>query len=210
MTSTGPKLKFVVKNKPRKLFWSCGPGSGPKGRLLSLRRDVTKLLRYERLDDLHYKRADEARQYAERLISLAVKYGDRHKPTMEMVDHWVLEKDLIHKLFKVLVPRYENYSESFCNVYSLPRDLPGTQTQWAILELKGNPWPPVLPKQRNFTNSLTNVLLNAAKKDYYEQKGKIVTSSTTKSDDADELSEPMEKVTIGKTIEIDGSKETPL
>lgn len=32
-------------------------------------------------------------------------YGDKHKHTMEMADWWLEDKSLVHKLFKVLVPR---------------------------------------------------------------------------------------------------------
>ena len=35
------------------------------------------------------------------LIAEAIKYGDRHRPTMEMASFWLTEKQLVHKLFKV-------------------------------------------------------------------------------------------------------------
>ena len=47
------------------------------------------------------------------------------------------EKDLIHKLFKVLVPRYQNYSTSFTQMWNLPIKYPGFGHQSAVLELKG-------------------------------------------------------------------------
>ena len=34
----------------------------------------------------------------------------------------------------------------------------------------GNPWPPVVPKQRDQRNSLVNILLDQARKDYRQQK----------------------------------------
>ncbi|GLH00014.1 39S ribosomal protein L17, mitochondrial [Gryllus bimaculatus] len=77
---------------------------GPEGRLLKLRKTVTGLIKHERIE-LNYNRADEARGYAERLISEAIRYGDCHRTTMELADFWLLEKQLVHKLFKVLVPR---------------------------------------------------------------------------------------------------------
>lgn len=42
---------------------------GPEGRLLKLRKTVTGLVKYERLE-LNYNRADEARAYAE-LVKLS-------------------------------------------------------------------------------------------------------------------------------------------
>jgi hypothetical protein len=32
---------------------------------------------------------------------------------MEMADYWLVEKQLVHKLFKVLVPRYSNYTTAY-------------------------------------------------------------------------------------------------
>jgi len=47
------------------------------------------------------------------------------------------EKDLIHKLFKVLVPRYQNYETSFTQMWNLPIQYPGRPIPLAVLELKG-------------------------------------------------------------------------
>jgi len=56
------------------------------------------------------------------------------------------EKQLIHKLFKVLVPRYINYSESFTAMHLIPINVKATlepgggrtgHYQKAVLELKG-------------------------------------------------------------------------
>jgi len=145
-----------------------GRGSGPLGRITKLRQLVTALVRHERIEGYHF-RLDEARGYAELLIMNAVKYGDRHRPTMEMADYWLMENDLVHKLFKVLAPRYKDYSASFTKLWSLPAITTNDLTQ-GCLELKGNPWPPVLPKERDFSKSLTNVLLEAAQKDYTARK----------------------------------------
>lgn len=56
------KLRIAVPPKHRKL-----PNlKGPEGRLDKLRKTVTGLIKYERIE-LNYNRADEARQYAERV-----------------------------------------------------------------------------------------------------------------------------------------------
>lgn len=57
---------------------------------------------------------------------------------MEMADYWLDEKQLVHKLFKVLVPRYETHTSSFTKMYLGPREYPGYRDGTAILELKGN------------------------------------------------------------------------
>lgn len=89
-----------------------------------------------------------------KLISDAIRYGDTHKHTMEMADFWLEEKQLIHKLFKVLVPRYENFPTAYTRLVLGPngygilpvdeRFLGHDKNKWrtwysgtAILELKG-------------------------------------------------------------------------
>ena len=48
------------------------------------------------------------------------------------------EKDLVHKLFKVLVPRYSNYMTAYTDMHILPTRLPGKDyINQAVLELKG-------------------------------------------------------------------------
>lgn len=38
---------------------------------------------------------------------------------MECADFYLHEKSLVHKLFKVLVPRYANYTTAFTSIYFL-------------------------------------------------------------------------------------------
>lgn len=56
------KLKIKVNPRLRKFR---NP-QGPEGRLHKLRKTVTALIKYERIE-LNYPRADEARMYAERV-----------------------------------------------------------------------------------------------------------------------------------------------
>ncbi|KAJ8945514.1 hypothetical protein NQ318_017959 [Aromia moschata] len=136
---------------------------GPEERLNKLRKTVTALIKHERIE-LNYPRADEARMYAERLISDAVRYGDCHKTTMEMADYWLTEKQLVHKLFKVLVPRYENYTISYTRLFKAPRPYPGDKHFKALLELRGNPYPSLVPDTVSNRNLIHNILLDEAKK----------------------------------------------
>jgi len=71
------------------------------------------------------------------LISDAIRYGDCHKHTMEMADYWLDEKQLVHKLFKVLVPRYENFNSSYTRLLMAPITYPDRINGKAVLELKG-------------------------------------------------------------------------
>ena len=56
---------------------------------------------------------------------------------MEMADYWLEEKQLVHKLFKVLVPRYQNHDSSFTQMFLAPNKYPGKHSGSAVLELKG-------------------------------------------------------------------------
>ncbi|GFN99337.1 39S ribosomal protein l17, mitochondrial-like [Plakobranchus ocellatus] len=162
-------LKFPHRMRPRKI--QIAVGAGQEGRIKRLRQIVTGLVRYERVEPT-YAQADEARQYAERLLYLAIKNGDKHKETMEMADYWLLEKDLVHKLFKVLVPRYKNYTTCFTDLHKLAVEYPGSGLPRAVLELRGNPWPPIVPRQRDTRYLLSNILLAGARKDYHISKQK--------------------------------------
>lgn len=108
------------------------------------------------------------------LISDAIKYGPEHKPMMEMADYWMLEKQLVHKLFKVLVPRFQNYTGPVTSMYKAPNIYPPPKQRYyprSVLEFKANPLPPINPNENNRNRNLIhNVLLNAARKDFYREK----------------------------------------
>lgn len=89
---------------------------------------------------------------------------------MKTADFWLEEKQLIHKLFKVLVPRLENCPVSYTRMYKAPREYPGQPYKRAILELRGNPYPALLPDRSNNRNLIHNVLLDEAKKDFRREK----------------------------------------
>ncbi|XP_055857624.1 39S ribosomal protein L17, mitochondrial [Episyrphus balteatus] len=142
---------------------------GPEGRLIKLRKTVTALVKHERIE-LYYNRADEARGYVELLISNAIRHGDCHKQTMELADYWLLEKQLVHKLFKVLVPRFQDCSVSFTRMYKAPRDYPGMYYKKSVLELRGNPYPSLLPDMTQNRSLIQNILLDEARKDFQKEK----------------------------------------
>lgn len=89
---------------------------------------------------------------------------------MELADFWLEEKQLVHKLFKVLVPRYQSCSVSYTRMYKAPRPYPGDYDKKAVLELRGNPYPPLVPDMHNNRNLIHNVLLDEAKKEYRAAK----------------------------------------
>lgn len=105
---------------------------------------------------------------------------------MEMADYWLLEKQLVHKLFKVLVPRFENCQVSFTRMYKAPREYPGMYYKRAVLELRGHPYPPLIPDMSQNRNLIHNVLLDEARRAYRKEKyaeiaEKLAPSSTSEN-----------------------------
>ncbi|XP_046383139.1 39S ribosomal protein L17, mitochondrial [Ischnura elegans] len=178
VTKLVSKLRIPLKPSPRNLK----SPQGPQGRLDKLRKTVTGLFKYERIE-LNYNRADEARGYAERLISEAIRHGDSHQQTMEMANFWLMEKQLIHKLFKVFVPRFQNSNQSYTRMLNAPRPYPGEKFKKSVLELRGNPFPSLTPELGYNRNLLHNVLLEEARKEFRATK---LTESTAESSNVKE------------------------
>ena len=166
-------LRIKIPNKPIKLKGM--QGGGERGTIENLRPSVTSLILHERIEAFE-GRGKLTREYTERLISEAILHGDRHKETMEVASWWLdSDKSAIHKLFKVLVPRFKDYTSSYTKLFYGPKKI---LTQWdnipktpernlVVLELKGNPYPNLAysnsqPNKR----AIHNVLLSEAAKDY--------------------------------------------
>lgn len=87
-----------------------------------------------------------------------------------MANYYILEKQYVHKLFKVLVPRFENCPVSYTRMYRAAKPYPGDNRDKAIMELRGNPFPSLLPDTSKNRNLIQNVLLDEAKKEYRRAK----------------------------------------
>ncbi|XP_020329478.1 39S ribosomal protein L17, mitochondrial isoform X2 [Oncorhynchus kisutch] len=116
-------------------------GLGPESRINMLRNILTGLVRHERIETTR-GRADEVQFYAEK------------------------EKDLIPKLFKVLAPRFETQPKAYTRMARIPNRENLDRAAMAVLEYKGNPFPPLQTAKRD--NELT--LLNQLLKGYREQR----------------------------------------
>lgn len=165
VTKLVSKLNIHVPARPRRLK---NP-AGPEGRLLKLRKTLTALIKYERIE-LNFNRAEETRGYVERLISEALRHGACHNETMQLADFWILEKQYVHKLFKVLVPRYADFTSSYTKMYNAPRPYPGEYYKKSVLELKGNMFPSLHQEYSQKRNLLHNVLLDEARKEFRLKK----------------------------------------
>lgn len=145
------------------------------------------------------------------MISDAIRHGDQHAPTMEMANFWITEKQYIHKLFKVIVPRLQNCPLTYTRLYKAPKEYPNI-TFWnrAVLELRGNPFPELKPSLGVNRNFIHNVLLDEAKKEYrrkkYAQLNAESEGNPTKTDKIDELTEQLEQTAI-KDEEMKKDKE---
>ncbi|XP_068179290.1 large ribosomal subunit protein bL17m [Antennarius striatus] len=151
-------------------------GLGPQSRINMLRNILTGLVRHERVETT-LARADEVRFYAEKLIDYAKK-GDTDEKAMKMASFWLTEKDLIPKLFKVLAPRFEAHSRDYTRMAQLPNRENLDRAKMAVLEYKGNPFPPLYPVRKVNQLSLVNQLL----KGYREERAQHLSTSPPKSD----------------------------
>lgn len=76
------------------------------------------------------------------------------------------EKDLVPKLFKVLAPRFETQTHGFTRMARIPNRANLDRAKMAVLEYKGNPFPPLYPVRKE--NELT--LINQLLKGYREER----------------------------------------
>lgn len=178
-----PQIPFMIREKRYNMKYK--PDNTPGGQLYGLSFSVTDLLRDERIV-LGYNRATEIRGYVERLIVEAMRNGDRHRATMDLANFWIREKSLIHKLFKVFVPRYQDYTSAFTAIHVLGNDysqagLPFSevttyQNTWykkggeTVLEMRGNCLPPIIRPKLNRSGLLTNILIDEARKNYQSER----------------------------------------
>ncbi|XP_001232103.1 39S ribosomal protein L17, mitochondrial isoform X2 [Gallus gallus] len=127
-------------------------GRGPRSRLDLLRNLVTALVRHERIE-APWARADEMRGYAERLIDYA-KRGDTDERAMRMADFW-------------LTP----HPGSYTRMLHIPNRDSLDRAKMAVIELKGNPYPPLIRPRRDSEKTLLNQLLKGYREDAQRAAG---------------------------------------
>ncbi|XP_063804409.1 large ribosomal subunit protein bL17m [Pseudophryne corroboree] len=132
-------------------------GLGPRSRLDMLRNLLTGLVRHERIETT-WARADELRFYANKIIDYG-KCGDTDEKAMKMADFWLTEKDLIHKLFKTLVPRFSSDDGNYVTMFQIPTRENLNRAKMAVIEYKGNPLPPLPVRKKTNEKTLVNQLL---------------------------------------------------
>lgn len=141
----------------------------PWKRLDILQKMVNALVIHERVETTFHK-AHETQKYMERVIDIA-KYGLSNDYCRDMMEFWIPEQTEKDKLFNVLLPRYADIERGYTRLAVLPEwTEPYRPTKkMAVLELKGNPLPPLPIKEKN-PYTLQNVLIAAAKDDWERQR----------------------------------------
>ncbi|XP_072049008.1 large ribosomal subunit protein bL17m-like [Amphiura filiformis] len=141
---------------------------GPENRMRLLRTLVNALVKFERIET-PFAKAHETQKYAERLIKIAKK-GEKDADAMKVADYYLADKKLVHKLFKVLAPRFADKPHGFTRLLHTPGyNFERRAAQMTFLEFKGNPYPPLQPHTRHRNRDwLLNVLVRGAMKDIQE------------------------------------------
>lgn len=135
---------------------------------------------------------------------------------MAMADFWIKEKQYVHKLFKVIVPRLQNCPIAYTKMYKVPITYPDlAYRQRAVLELRGNPFPALKPDLGVNRNFIHNVLLDEAKKEYRRKKyaqlnaESVDANESAKTNDIEHVTEQLNATSIDeKAHSVDGDKET--
>lgn len=152
-------------------------GREPGARLDLLRLLVTGLVRHERVQTTG-ARAREAATYADKLIDYA-KRGDGDETAMKIADYWLTEKDLVPKLFKVLAPRFRSMEGGYVTVHQIPNRTNTDRARMAVMELAGNPYPPLVTRRRDSDSTLLNVLLRGYRLELAKEKAAATSSSSS-------------------------------
>lgn len=119
------------------------------------RNMVTSLLEHERITTTVAK-AKELRGHTERTISIGVRLGDlldkpkdertrdeqaRYAHAMAQAAKTVREREVLHKLFEDIAPRFRERSGGYTRVIKLGQRRVGDAAEMAIIELVDGPKP---------------------------------------------------------------------
>ncbi|XP_048372363.1 39S ribosomal protein L17, mitochondrial isoform X2 [Sphaerodactylus townsendi] len=115
-------------------------------------------------------RLDLLRNLLTGLLIDYAKCGDSDPKAMRMANFWLTEKDLIHKLFKVLAPRFQPYSRNYTQMLQIPNRDRIDRAKMAVIEFKGNPFPPLPIPRRDSEKTLVNQLLKGYRDDVWQTK----------------------------------------
>ncbi|KAI6176603.1 hypothetical protein M3Y97_00816200 [Aphelenchoides bicaudatus] len=158
---TLPSIKVPIGHIPQRL--KTQGFENPQGRLEILRRMITRLFREERCE-FKYNRAEECRQYAERIIQLGIHRGRNDDHTMEMLRWWFMQPFLIDKFFGEIVPRLKDTPEPYTFLIKLPRQRLLSYSDSRIshyhhttlgsLEINGNRFPDIRKLEENRQEAL--------------------------------------------------------
>ncbi len=99
----------------------------------------------------------------------------------------------MHKLFKVLGPRFANRQSNFTQLHRVPGYEGVKNIAMAFLEYRSNPYPPLQPSKKKNPNWILNILIREAVKDIKRTGilpgagNQLKTSSVPTNDESTEL-----------------------
>ena len=113
------------------------------------------------------------------------KWNEKMLSLYDIIYRFFQDKSSVHKLFKVLVPRYQNYTSCYTSLFHAPKRILSWEEfqmpcklqpklNLVVVELKGHPYPPLAysntqPNRKH----IHNVLLLEAKRDMERNKLEI-------------------------------------
>ncbi|XP_022110432.1 39S ribosomal protein L17, mitochondrial-like [Acanthaster planci] len=195
---------------------------GPRQRINLLRHFITTLVKYERFE-APFAKAHETQKYAEKLIDIA-KRGDTDEEAMKIADYWLTDKRQVHKLFKVLAPRFQDRKRNYTQLLRVPGFERVGNVAMAFLEFHGNPYPPLRPPKKRNPDWLVNVLIREAVQEL--RASKVVSKAleegqgpqtgsedmpVTGPEDVERLRTVLDSVYLGESQSVDTKKDgTPV
>lgn len=128
---------------------------------------------------------------------------------MEMASFWLEEKQLVHKLFKVLAPRFKDYQVAYTALYKAPKKYPLDILAYSVLELRGNthllvirifirkrtnlidflagnPFPPLVFDGSRNKFAIHNVLLEEARREFRKEKYAEIAAKVASSENQEQ------------------------
>ncbi|MCP9262146.1 hypothetical protein DINM_005438 [Dirofilaria immitis] len=119
-----------------------------RARLEILRRMCSTLFREERAE-FRYHRAVELRPYAERLLQFGIFRGPNDSYMKEMLNWWIMDGDIREKFLKFMFRDFGKRKD----------DPSEGHYDRGVIELNGNPYPPIVIEEMDYSHNLLNVLL---------------------------------------------------
>ena len=146
-------------------------GVQPAHRRAMVRNMVTSLLKHERIKTTKV-RAKEIRRYAEKMITLAKKETLASK---RRVLGFVMEREVVNKLFKTLIYRYAERKGGYTRILKLGNRM-GDGAEMVFLELVDRPVEDKTPETKMGKKEKSEISSSESENQVEKSKKKITTN----------------------------------